>query len=106
MIYIAIAPTTTEATSKSFSATSKNNIGICCNLLSNAEVVTLQIYDSANDIWADAKCKSELVQLSITNNFISIYEDTNTYRIKKSVTTVAVGVNLTTDASLAGFEQV
>lgn len=105
MIYALIAPTTAEATSPSFTAIAKNDVSICCNALTGTETITLQIYDSANNIWKNALYNNKTYQIDEANNFMSIALDTQIYRIVKSVTAVAVGVNLNSDSKINGLNE-
>ena len=75
----------------------KNNLAICCNVLQGGETITLQVYDSANKIWGNAQANGQLFQITAQTNFMSIYEDTQIYRIVKSATSVPVGVDITFD---------
>ncbi len=95
-----IVPTTAAATSVAFTPSGKNNVGLCCNSLLTTETMTLQVYDSANDVWANAISSSSTFQMTATTNFMSIYSDTNTYRIVKSVTANPVGLNCNSDITL------
>lgn len=92
-----IIPTTATATSMPFSPNGKNNVGLCCNALLTTETITLQVYDSANAIWANALSNGTTFQITATTNFMSIYADTNTYRLVKSVTANSVGINCNSD---------
>lgn len=106
MIYALIAPTTAEATSLSFSAIAKNDVSICCNALTGTETITLQIYDSANNIWKNALYNNKPYQIDEANNFMTIALDTQIYRIVKSVTANPIGVNLNSDNEINGLKKV
>jgi hypothetical protein len=99
-VSVLIPKTTTAYTSPSFSPIGKNNIALCCNVLFPNETITLQVYDSANEIWANAKYNGQVYQLNSTNNFMSISNDTQRYRVVKSVTGNAVGLDTISDIKM------
>lgn len=103
-----IIPTTAVATSNSFSGTGKNNIAFCCNALQGTETITLQVYDGANSAtnWANAVYKGNLYQLTATSNFMSISSDAQIYRLVKSSTATAVGLDTNSDIKFGGLPSV
>lgn len=88
-----IAATTAAATSEPFSGSNGTNISICCNTLQGAETITLQVYDYGNQIWADALSLDQKFQITATTNFMTIYNDSQTFRLSKSVTNAPVAVD-------------
>lgn len=101
-----ILPTTAAATSQPFTCSGKNNMSFCCNSLQGSETMTLQVYDSANAVWADAKYKTVLYQITVDSNFMSISEDVQTYRFVKSITANAIGLNTNSDIQLGYLDGV
>ena len=88
-----IPATTALANSAAFSGSNGTNISICCNSLLGSETITLQVYDYGNKIWADAIALDQKFQITASTNFMTIYEDAQTYRLVKSITTNPVAVN-------------
>lgn len=99
-VSVLIPKTTSAYTSSSFSPIDKNNIALCCNALLTTETITLQVYDTANAIWANANYNGQLYQLTATNNFMSISNDTQRYRVVKSITANAVGLDTISDIKM------
>lgn len=99
-ISVLIPKTTSTYTSLTFSPIGKNNIALCCNALLTTETITLQVYDSANAIWKNANYNGQLYQLTATNNFMSISNDTQRYRVVKSATANEVGLDTISDIKM------
>lgn len=100
MVINLIPKTTDEYTSNIFTGCGKNNIGFCCNALQGSETITLQVLDTANNIWANAVFNGNTYQLSSTTNIMSIVDDTQIYRLVKTATSTAVGLDTVSDLRL------
>lgn len=99
-VNVLIPKTTATYESLGFTAIDKNNIAFCCNALLGSETITLQVYDFANEIWKNANYNGQLYQLTSTNNFMSIANDVQRYRVVKSTTTNAVGLDTSSDIKI------
>lgn len=94
MAQILIDKTTAQATSPTFSAIGRNNLSIVCNGLGTTESVTLQVYDKVNTAWVNTS-----FVINSTNSFLSIWNDTNTYRVVKTATTANLGVTISSETA-------
>jgi hypothetical protein len=100
-----IIPQTNNAyISQSFTSAGKNNIGLCCNVLQSSETMTIQVYDFANAVWKNASDKNgNLFLLTATANFLTIFDDAQTYRVVKTATVALAGLATVSDIKLMGF---
>lgn len=99
-----ISPTNNAYTSQSFTSSGKNNIGLCCNVLQGSETMTIQVYDFANQTWKPASDKTgNLFQLTAIANFLTIFDDAQTYRVVKTATVASAGLATVSDIKLMGF---
>jgi hypothetical protein len=103
MIYEIFAPTIAAATSSPFNAQGQGVISAVCNSLGASETITLQVYESANDVWANAINNGAAYQITQTTNFMTISVDETLYRFVKSATTSAVGLNINSLLALNGL---
>ena len=106
MIYKLLNATTSQATTPEFTPAGQGVITLVCNNLQGSEAVTLQIYDSANDIWSNAVNGGSPYQITVGNNFMVISVDVAKYRFVKSATTTAVALNIYSLLMLNGLIQV
>ncbi len=100
-----IIPQTTSAyTSPQFTSSGKNNIGLCCNLLQGTETMTIQVYDWANNVWENASDNNgNLYQITAIGNFLTIWEDAQTYRVVKTATVASAGLATISDIKFNGI---
>lgn len=97
-VQIIIPQTTSADTSPSFTSSGKNNIGLCCNTLQGSETMTIQVYDFANTTWKNASDNNgNLYQITAIGNFLTIWEDAQTYRVVKTATVSSVGLATVSD---------
>lgn len=106
MQYRIFTPTTASATSNTISLATNNVISICCNSLLIGENITLQVYDSANNVWANAVYNNVPYQVSNNTNIMTIALDAGQYRFVKSATANAVGLNMSSQEIINGFTAV
>lgn len=105
---ILIPATTLAVTSPVFSGVNNNNIGIQCTGLYTGESIVVQVAFLQNEnpftvIWAPLLINGQQIKLDLDNNVLTIFDDTQTYRLIKSATLNAVAVSITADIKIGSL---